>query len=163
MNTAESNKIALRIGVIVLTLAALFGMSTQAQAAPQTVTAGADAGVTIVPLADLVAQPVTVHTVNGATELSASVAGPDDVTIQASYTFNRANTERIYTAARAGGAAALGALCVAIAPGWLKVIGCPVFVAVVLSWVPEHPPNGKCLQVYTKWTRPFIGVRYVNC
>lgn len=162
LSTLGSNKIALRLGVIALTLAALFGMSTQAQAAPQTV-ATADAGVTIVPLADLVAKPITVHTVNGATELSADAAGPDDVVIQASHTFSRANTERIYTAARAGGAAALGALCVAIAPGWVKVIGCPIFVAVVLSYVPTHPPAGRCLQAYTKWTRPFVGVRYVNC
>jgi hypothetical protein len=155
-----SRQLALRLGTLVVILAAFFGVTTQATAAPQQTKAGFDF---IVPAADPSAGAVAFRTVNGQLEMAAvTVAGPDDVTIQASHKFNRAQTERIYSVARAGGAAGLGVLCAAIAPGWVKAV-CPVFVAVVLAFIPDKPPAGRCLEVYTKWTRPFLGVRYVNC
>jgi hypothetical protein len=130
--------------------AALFGAATQAQAEPGTVGAATQG-------------TLTVRQVEAGTALAVSPAAPDDVSIQATFTFNRDQTERIYTFARTGATTALTALCLATAPGWLKVIGCPIFVAAVLAFVPSQPPAGRCLQVYTRLAIPPLGVRYVEC
>jgi hypothetical protein len=135
--TIESwfSKLAIRAGLVAMVVAALFGLSTQAQAAP----------------APAEQQQVALQ-----------AAGTDDFTILANHTFSRSATEQIYTVARAAGGAGLGVLCLAVAPGPVKA-ACPILVPVIMAFVPSHPPNGKCLNAYTKWTPPFWGVKYVNC
>ncbi|OLF09922.1 hypothetical protein [Actinophytocola xanthii] len=82
---------------------------------------------------------------------------------RAAHTFDRGTTERIHTVAHAAGAGGLTALCASVAPGWVTAIGCPVFARVVMEFVPDRPPAGRCLQVFARWGLPPIGVRYVGC
>jgi hypothetical protein len=131
-----------RISVVAITVAALVAGGAQAQAAPMH------------------------HLRLGGNEISLSMSTTielADVETRASYTFSRSATERIYTAFRGSGIAGVTAICVAIAPGWLKVIGCAIFAQVVAAFLPNNPPDGQCLQVFTRLALPPIGVRYVDC
>jgi hypothetical protein len=129
--------------MVAVVVASLFGMSVQAQAAPQA-TGGT----------------VAVRMVDGQIQLSSTA--PNDVTIQSSHTFSRETTQRIYDVATVGGSVALMPLCGLIAPAWLKP-ACGVIVPIIMSLITSNPPNGRCLEVSTKWTPPFFGIRYVNC
>lgn len=138
-------KFIARLALVAMVVTALVGAAAQAQAQPAA------------------ASTLTVRHAAVGSALSVSAAEPQDVTVQASFTFNREQTERIYTFARTSATGALAALCIATAPGWLKAIGCPIFVAAVMSFVPSQPPAGRCLQVYTRLAIPPVGVRYVEC
>ncbi|OLF06594.1 hypothetical protein [Actinophytocola xanthii] len=78
-------------------------------------------------------------------------------------TFDRATTERIYTVASGAGLVGLSALCVSVVSGWLMALGCVVFASVVMRFILARPPRGRCLQAFTQWVWPPIGVRYVTC
>ncbi|MEV4315320.1 hypothetical protein [Actinocrispum sp. NPDC049592] len=126
-----------------MVVASLFGLSVQAQAAPQ-------------------AQGGTIAVQAVGDQLQVSSTAPDGITIQSSFTFSKETTQTIYDVATTGGPIALTALCNAIAPGWLAP-ACSVVVPIIMSYITSNPPNGRCLEVSTKWTPPFFGIRYVNC
>ncbi|MEJ2858034.1 MULTISPECIES: hypothetical protein [unclassified Saccharothrix] len=78
------------------------------------------------------------------------------------HTFDQATTQRVYDVVVAGGKPALTALCVRVAPGWLK-LGCPTFADVVADYVASRPPEGRCLRVDARFDVPPLTAAYVVC
>ncbi|XVV02804.1 hypothetical protein ACQPW3_36495 [Actinosynnema sp. CA-248983] len=78
------------------------------------------------------------------------------------HTFDQDTTQRIHDVVVAGGEPALAALCLRVAPGWLK-LGCPTFAEVVAEYVADRPPLGRCLRVDARFEVPPLTAAYVAC
>jgi hypothetical protein len=80
----------------------------------------------------------------------------DDSSLLATYTFSKEQTKKLYEIALSAGVPGVVSVCVALAPGWLKAY-CPVIGAVLTGLLVANPPNGRCLQAFTKLGFPPVG------
>ena len=87
-----------------------------------------------------------------------AVVAPEEAT----YTFSHETSVRLYNAAKAGGVAAVSAICAAVITPLFAPVCTAIAVIIVDSFT--HPPaENECYQVFAKLGIPPVGVRVVEC